>query len=159
MLRRGFFILLLFSVALFFAAAAARADFYSCKTPQGKTVLSSVKIAGKCRLIREVKKLAVPKKITTTTPAKQKKKPAAARAPRNFPKVDAATQKRRDLVRRQILADELAGEQRSAAQAEKLLRAHIAAGGSERRAEALKYKAMRHRENIAAITRELRRLR
>ena len=89
---------------------------------------------------------------------------AKAPTPAGFPRVDAATQKGRDDVRRKVLADELAAEEKLLVDA----RASYANGAppplAEERADAEKYRAriarLRqsvavHEKNIEALKKEL----
>ncbi|MEO1767022.1 DUF4124 domain-containing protein [Thiobacter aerophilum] len=84
--------------------------------------------------------------------------------PGNFPKVDAKTQRQRDDLRRQILEDELASEQRALAEARRALQegeaAHLPeeAGNPQKTQERLKRlreAVALHERNIAALRREL----
>jgi hypothetical protein len=93
--------------------------------------------------------------------------PPRARAnagPGNFPKVDNQTQKKRDDLRRQILEDELANEQRALAEARKALQEGEATRLPEEAANPQKYQerirrlketVALHERNIAALRKEL----
>lgn len=93
--------------------------------------------------------------------------PARNRAnpgPASFPRVDAGTQKKRDDLRRQILEEELASEQRALADAQKALREGEAVRLPDETNNHQKYldriKRLRetvalHERNIAALRREL----
>ena len=84
--------------------------------------------------------------------------------PGNFPKVDKQTQKKRDDLRRQILEDELANEQRALAEARKALQEGEATRLPEEVANPQKYQerirrlketVALHERNIAALRKEL----
>lgn len=84
--------------------------------------------------------------------------------PGNFPKVDNQTQKKRDDLRRQILEDELANEQRALAEARKALQEGEATRLPEEAANPQKYQerirrlketVALHERNIAALRKEL----
>jgi hypothetical protein len=84
--------------------------------------------------------------------------------PSSFPKVDSQTQKKRDDMRKQILDDELATEQKALADAQKALKDGEATRlGDEAknyqkyldRVQKLKDNVARHERNIAALKKEL----
>ncbi len=92
--------------------------------------------------------------------------PSSAKAPTpaGFPRVDAATQKGRDDVRRKVLADELAAEEKLLADARVSYANGAPAPLAEERADAEKYRAriarLRqsvavHEKNIEALKKEL----
>jgi hypothetical protein len=89
---------------------------------------------------------------------------AKAPTPAGFPRVDPATQKGRDDVRRKVLADELAAEEKLLAESRVLYAAGAPAPLPEERADAEKYRAriarLRqtvavHEKNIEALKKEL----
>jgi hypothetical protein len=91
-------------------------------------------------------------------------RPKAVATPANFPKVDSQTQKKRDDLRRQILEDELANEQRALAEAKKALKDGEATRLPEEATDHQKYldrvRRLReavalHERNIAALRKEL----
>jgi len=84
--------------------------------------------------------------------------------PSNFPRVDSQTQKKRDDMRRQILEDELASEQKALAEAQKALKDGEGARLPDEANNYQKYldrvKKLRdsvalHEKNIAALKKEL----
>jgi hypothetical protein len=95
------------------------------------------------------------------------RKPSGSNAktptPANFPRIDGSTQKKRDDVRRMVLEEELASEQknledarRQLAQGEKPLAGENAAAPSyQARVKQLRSAVERHDRNIAAIKKEL----
>ena len=94
--------------------------------------------------------------------------PSAAPAPQgSLPNVDPSTQRRRDDSRRKILEDELAVEERAAAEARKALSEGEATRmGGERnyqryldRVQSLKDRVAQHERNIGALKQELSNLR
>lgn len=95
---------------------------------------------------------------TITAP---KRKPGAT--PADFPKVDNETQRKRDDLRRKILVDELANEQKQLAEAKKaLLEGEAVRLGNERnyqkyldRVQQLKDKVTQHEKNVQALQKEL----
>lgn len=87
--------------------------------------------------------------------------------PGDFPRIDPATQKRRDDIRRQVLEDEIAAERRNVEEArrqlalgEKLLPGERTSDtGYQARVQRLREVVAQHEQNIAAIQRELARVR
>ena len=90
-----------------------------------------------------------------------KRKPSAT--PADFPKVDNDTQRKRDDLRRKILADELAAEQKQLVEAKKaLLEGEAVRLGNERnyqkyldRVQKLKDDVTMHEKNVQALQKEL----
>ncbi len=89
---------------------------------------------------------------------------AAAPSPAGFPKVDAATQKGRDDMRRRVLADELATEEKLLAEARAAYAGGAPSALPEERADVEKYRVrigkLReavgvHERNIEALKKEL----
>lgn len=84
--------------------------------------------------------------------------------PADFPKVDSQTQKKRDDVRKQILQDELATEEKALADAQKALRDGEATRTADEarnyqkyadRIKKLKNNVTLHERNISALKKEL----
>lgn len=94
-------------------------------------------------------------------------KAARTPSPADFPRIDGATQKRRDDIRRQVLQDEIASEKREAASAKQQLALGLRLMPGERasspgyidRVKKLREEVARHEQNVAAIQRELNNLR
>ncbi len=86
-----------------------------------------------------------------------------APSPANFPRIDAATQKRRDDIRREVLQEEIAGERRNAEEARRQLTLGERLQPGERATDAsylnrvnkLRATVQQHEQNVAAIQREL----
>ena len=131
-------------------ALPASADIYKYVDEYGHVTYSNQPIKG-------AKKLDLPN-ITTVPGAK----PQTA-TPSTFPKVDGQTQRARDDVRRKILEDELAQEEKSLADAQQALKDGEAVRlGDERnyqkyldRVQGLKDSVSLHEQNVAAIKQEL----
>ena len=158
--------------ALFFLQlSAAQADvMYQCVDDQGHKTFSNVRLTDK-----GVKCSAMDLGPTTTVPAqKPAPKPAAgggsapgASSPAGFPKVGESAQKERDTDRRRILEGELDAEKKNLEQAKKELSEQEAIRlGDEKnyqrvldRLEPFKNKVALHERNIAAIEKELAKLR
>ncbi len=82
-----------------------------------------------------------------------------AQRPNDFPRVDAKTQRSRDLVRREILERELAEEQKALAAAMKQLEAEQRASGraavAEERLRPFRERVRLHMSNISNLRKEL----
>lgn len=127
-----------------------RADIYKYVDKDGRVTFTNIYVKGAVRLDID----------TTPAPAKPKK----SAAPAHFPRVDPATQRKRDDLRRKILQEELASETKlleSAKQA--LAEGEAVRMGDERhnyqkyldRVQKLKDAVALHEQNIAAIRQEL----
>jgi hypothetical protein len=83
--------------------------------------------------------------------------------PANFPRIDDATQKKRDDVRRTVLEEELASEQKSLEEAKRQLALgekplageNAASPAYQARVKQLRSAVERHQRNIAAIQKEI----
>lgn len=101
--------------------------------------------------------------LNTITAPKRKQQVAT---PADFPKVDNDTQRKRDELRRKILVDELAAEQRQLAEAKKaLVEGEAVRLGNERnyqkyldRVQKLKDNVTMHEKNVQALQKELGKL-
>ena len=82
-----------------------------------------------------------------------------AQRPNDFPRVDAKTQRSRDLVRREILQRELAEEQKSLTEAMKQLEVEQRAAGrlaaAEERLRPFRERVRLHMSNISTLRKEL----
>jgi hypothetical protein len=84
-------------------------------------------------------------------------------APANFPRIDGATQKKRDDVRRTVLAEELANEQKNLDDAKRqlalgekpLVGENAATPSYQERLKQLRSAVERHQRNITAIQKEI----
>jgi Domain of unknown function (DUF4124) len=123
---------LYFAIAL--GAAAADAELYKYVDSNGHVIFTNVAPAGEQVTPRSTDGGTPTPKAKTRTPK------ANSPAPLAFPKVDAATQKGRDTLRRHVLEDELRSEQ-------ELLKA-ASAKGEQKEVDI-------HRHNITAIQQEL----
>jgi len=135
----------------FSLSLAAHAEIYKQVDAEGHVTYSNVPTKGAAKLDLE------PLSVIPAT------KPKAAGTPAGFPKVDAETQKKRDDTRQKLLEDELAGEQKLLAEAQKALKDGEAVRlGDERnyqkyldRIQKLKDDVTLHEKNIEALNREL----
>lgn len=146
--------------------AALIAIGLSLVTPAGAEVFKSVDSGGRVTYSNIPSKNAdkVELEPLNTVPAPPKRKQVAT--PADFPKIDAETQKKRDDLRRKILVDELASEQRQLIEAKKALAEGEAVRlGNERnyqkyldRVQKLKDDVTMHEKNIEALQKELGKL-
>ncbi len=139
------------------AMTAAHAEIYKHVDEYGRVTYSNIPIKGAQKLnldpLPVVPPLAKPKAATANP------------TPTNFPRVDAGTQKKRDDMRHQILADELATEDKLLAEARHTLKnaeearigkteAQLPAKYMERLRQ-LKENVVRHEKNIQALKVEI----
>ena len=135
---------------LMLAVVHAKAEIYKSVDEDGRVTYSNVPSKGAQKLNLEP--------LNTVPSSKPSTQP-----PRNFPKVDAETQKSRDNVRGQILENELAQEMTQLEEAKKALAEGEATRlGSERnyqryldRVQKLKDAVAEHQKNIDALKEEL----
>lgn len=136
---------------------AAHAEIYKHVDEYGRVTYSNIPIKGAQKLnldpLPVVPPLAKPKAATANP------------TPANFPRVDAGTQKKRDDMRHQILADELATEDKLLAEARHTLKnaeeARIGKTEAQlptkymERLRQLKENVVRHEKNIQALKVEI----
>jgi hypothetical protein len=136
-------------LALAQAAAPARAQsaIYLCIDASGRKELTDTKKGAHCKVLD----------LPAAIPAPPRRQPDAAQRPRSavqapapagpmaFPRVDSAEQKARDADRRQILQDELTGEQARLAE----LRREYNNGEPERRGDERNY--AKYQERVAGL--------
>ncbi len=136
-------------------APPAQADIWECMDDSGNRRFTNIKAES-----RGCKQIVVGP--TNTVPAGNPQARSKA-APRDFPRVDADTQRQRDVERRKILDQEMANEQKLLDQARRELSEQESQRfGSERnyqrvldRLEPYKKKVKLHEDNIASLRREL----
>lgn len=140
-------IALLFATALMLTPASA--EIYKYVDESGRVTYTNIPKKGSKKL--DLDPLSAAKTRNNT-------------GPENFPKIDNQTQKKRDDLRKQILRDELATEEKSLADAQKALQDGAATrlGDETRnyqkyldRVAKLKENVSLHEKNIVALKREL----
>ena len=147
------------AVPLSFALAPpALADTYKCMDANGHATYTNMKEETKgknCTVVmREIS-------VVPAMPAARSG--AATPGPKDFPRVDPATQKMRDGGRRRILEDELSGEEKALTKAkEELTQQESVRTGNEKnyqrvldRLQPYKDDVDRHEKNVAALKKEL----
>lgn len=130
---------------------AAHAEIYKYMDENGRVTYSNIPKKGAKKLDLEP--------ISTVSGSK----PKSIVTPANFPKVDGETQKKRDDVRRKLLEEELASEQKQLAGARDALKTGEATRlGDERnyqkyldRVQKLKDNVTVHEKNVEALQKEL----
>ncbi len=140
--------------------AFAQSDVYLCIDANGKKEYKNTGNVKGCKLVE------LPHVNVVPVPASVKRaaaKPPVTSTPASFPKVDDATQRSRDSDRKQILMDELKGEEQKLA----ALKKEYNGGDVERRADErqptqyvervnnLKNDIARSEKNIEALKREI----
>jgi hypothetical protein len=143
-------------------ARAEAGPIYMCVDEYGRRSFTNVKSEMKGRKCERQVEPTMPLTPLTSLPRAAGKSPGAA-SPADFPKVDAGTQKARDDVRRKVLAEELASEQKQFAQANQdLTAARATRTGEDRsspkyleRVNEAEQAMQRHRQNVESLQREI----
>lgn len=138
-------------------AAPAQAEIYKYVDENGQVTFSDVYKKG----ARRIELPGAPAPLSGG--GKPARRASYNPSPADFPRIDAATQKRRDDVRQQVLQDEIASERREAEDArrqlglgERLLPGERATDPSYlNRISKLRAAVQQHEQNVAAIQREL----
>lgn len=128
---------------------SVHADIYKYVDKEGNVTYTNMPRPGAKRILIEA-----PLSLPPTNAAKKKKYRHRSRtAPKDFPKVDASTQERRDEMRRQILMHELQGEQNKLAAARSALaNAQLQPGADLAKPQGA---IRRHEKNIELLKQEL----
>lgn len=143
-------------------AAPAQAEIYKYVDENGQVTFTDVYRKGAARIDLPGAPAPLP------TPAgKAPRRASYTPSPANFPRIDAATQKTRDDIRRQVLQDEIEGERRNADAARRQLQLGERVQPGEKvtdatyldRVKRLRAALSRHEQNISSIQRELANLR
>lgn len=144
-------------LATLMLAAPAQAEIYKYVDENGQVTFTDVYRKG-------AQKIALPGAPSALPAGKAGSRRASyAPSPASFPRIDAATQKRRDDIRGQVLQDEIAGERRNAEEARRQLALGERLQPGERATDAtyinrvnkLRAAVQQHEQNVAAIQREL----
>ena len=145
-------------------ASAALADIYECVDANGSKRFTNIKAEAKgCKVLNISPTNTVPSPAGSSGSGRA----SATPTPPSFPRVDANTQRERDLDRRRILEQELASERKLLDQARRdLTEQESIRLGSERnyqrvldRLEPFKKKVRLHEDNVNNLNKELRGLR
>lgn len=156
------------AAALLGAASFAHAQLYVCSDAQGHKTYTDKRENAACKLLELPGAMTEPprRSAPVATPAARAALPPAS-GTGNFPRVDGAEQRARDLDRRQILQDELRSEeQKLAAQRQEFNQGQPERQGNERnyakyqeRVAQLKDNLSRTQQNVEALKREIANIR
>ncbi|MEW6118686.1 MAG: DUF4124 domain-containing protein [Pseudomonadota bacterium] len=138
-------------------AAPAHAEIYKYVDENGQVTFTDVYRKGAKRI--ELPGAPVP----LPAGSKPSRRASYAPSPENFPRIDSATQKRRDDIRRQVLQDEINAERKNADEARRQLSLGERLQPGERATDAtyvnrvkkLRETVQQHEQNVASIQREL----
>ncbi len=137
-------------------AAPAQAEIYKYVDENGQVTFTDVYRKG-------AKRIDLPGAPAPLSSASKSRRASYAPSPADFPRIDPATQKRRDDIRRQVLQDEIAGERRDADEARRQLALGERLQPGERATDAtylnrvkkLRDAVQQHEQNVVSIQREL----
>jgi len=141
-----------------FLAAPAQAEIYKYVDENGQVTFTDVYKKGAKRIVIPGEPTQLPERSKAPRRASYKKP-----SPADFPRIDPATQKRRDDIRRQVLQDEMSSERRNADEARRQLVLGERLQPGERATDAtyldrvnkLQTTVQQHEQNVSAIQREL----
>lgn len=136
--------------ALLTMGALAHAEIYKHVDKDGRVTFTNMPMKG-------AKRIDIMSNLPASVPAPSKGRSSEGKAssnpsPADFPKVDTATQKNRDVLRKQIWAEELANEEKQLAESRKQLNA-VPADKMARVRDDITL----HEKNIEAIKKEIAR--
>lgn len=124
--------------------AHAQSEVYLCVDEHGKKEYKNTGLTKGCKKVDLPGITMIPAPAKRTAPQSASAKQAAS-SPADFPKVDGGTQKVRDDDRRQILLDEMKGEEQKLAN----LKKEFNNGEPERRGDERNY--AKYQERVAAM--------
>jgi len=148
----------IFAAAALAFSSAAPADICKYVDSDGRVIYSNLPVKGAKRLSCDV---------TLDAGASGAKSARNAPSPAGFPKVDAGTQRNRDDVRRKILEEELASEEKLLTEARVVFRAGVPDRLPEEQGNEAKYRDRTaklkqnlavHEKNVDALKQELAKL-
>lgn len=143
-----------------FLALPAQAEIYKYVDENGHVTFTDVYRKG-------AKRIELPGAPAPVAAPARPRPATRTPSPADFPRIDSATQKRRDDIRRQVLQDEVAAERKNADEARRQLSLGERLLPGERaddaryldRVKRLRDTLTQHEQNITAIQRELGNLR
>lgn len=146
-------------ISLLFSSAHAQAEIYKYVDENGQVTFTDVYKKGSKRIDLP----SVPTNLGYPGETKLQKRASYRPSPNNFPRIDSATQQKRDDIRRQVLQDEIAAERRNAEEARRQLALGERLQPGEKlgdstyvnRVKKLRATLLEHDQNIAAIQREM----
>jgi hypothetical protein len=142
-----------------FLAAPAQAEIYKYVDENGQVTFTDVYKRGAKRLDLP----GTPATLPYGSGSKPQKRASSSPSPSDFPRIDADTQKKRDDIRRQVLADEVSAERQNVDEARRQLALGERLQPGERstdssylnRVKKLRATLAQHEQNVAAIQREI----
>lgn len=147
----------------FCCSAAAVAEIYKCTDDSGVATFTdnprSVTNKRCTSMNLEPMIINAPssgRKSKITTSSRRASRPAP-QAPSSFPSVDAGTQQKRDVTRRQVLEDEMATEQKLLTDSQRNLEGSQRQNDAQRSAQ-YRNEVIAHQKNVEALQKELQRL-
>lgn len=149
-------------VCLLFVPTLAQAEIYKYVDENGEVTFTDVYKKGSKRIDMP----GVPSSLSYGGGGKLQKRASYQPSPSNFPRIDVATQQKRDDIRRQVLLDEVAAERKNAEEARRQLAIGERLQPGEKvsdstyvnRVKKLRATIAEHDQNIAAIQREINNL-
>ena len=150
---------LLLSLCIFFVPVYAQAEIYKYVDENGEVTFTDVYKKGS-------KRIDLPALPNYGGGGKLQKRASYQPSPSNFPRIDAATQQKRDDIRRQVLQDEVETERKNAEEARRQLAIGERLQPGEKvsdstyvnRVKKLRATISEHDQNISAIQREINNL-
>ena len=151
--KAGGLVLALFALGAAVAPARAEGQIYLCVDAGGHRELTDSNKNASCKMLDLPGAITSPPKRTAVPNPNGAPAPAAApAAPADFPKIDNAQQKARDADRRQILQDELKGEEQKMA----VLKKDFNGGEPERNGNERNY--AKYQERVAQMKDDIARV-
>lgn len=146
-------------ISLLFPPLYAQAEIYKYVDENGQVTFTDVYKKGSKRIDLP----SVPTSLGDSGGTKLQKRASYRPSPNNFPRIDSATQQKRDDIRRQVLQDEIAAERRNADEARRQLALGERLQPGEKvsdstyinRVKKLRATLAEHDQNISAIQREM----
>ena len=148
-------------LCIFLVPTLAQAEIYKYVDENGEVTFTDVYKKGSKRIDMP----GVPNTLSYGG-GKLQKRASYQPSPSNFPRIDVATQQKRDDIRRQVLLDEVAAERKNAEEARRQLAIGERLQPGEKvsdstyvnRVKKLRATISQHDQNIAAIQREINNL-
>ena len=146
-------------LSLLFPPAYAQAEIYKYVDENGQVTFTDVYKKGSKRIDLP----SAPASLGYSSGAKLQKRASYRPSPGDFPRIDSATQQKRDDIRRQVLQDEVAAERKNADEARRQLALGERLQPGEKvsdstyvnRVKKLRATLSEHDQNISAIQREV----
>ncbi|MHB8916174.1 MAG: DUF4124 domain-containing protein [Thiobacillus sp.] len=149
-------------LCLFLVPTFAQAEIYKYVDENGEVTFTDVFKKGSKRIDLP----GVPSSLSYGGGGKLQKRASYQPSPSNFPRIDAATQQRRDDIRRQVLQDEVSAERKNADEARRQLAIgerlqpgeKVSDSSYVNRVKKLRATISEHDQNVSSIQREINNL-